>query len=170
VKEEWEDVDEYEGLYQVSSLGRVKSFQRYPIVGRILKPAHNRDGYLQVVLSRNRRHRTMLVHRLVAEAFLPRSPGQDEVNHKNGIKDDNRKSNLEWATHRQNCRHADEILGTMPHGEANGSATLTRRQVRQIRRLDANGKHSHRELAEVFGVDRSTVSKIVRRDAWKHIP
>jgi len=163
----WKDVVGYEGVYQVSSLGRVKSFQRYPVVGRILKPGKTTAGYLQVVLCRDGEQQHKLVHRLVAEAFLPRSPGNNEVNHKNGDKADNRVENLEWVTSSENRKHAIETLGT-GLGSANGNSKLTDRKVHQIRKLYATGKHTLAELAKMFDVALSTIGRVVRGDSWAH--
>ena len=109
--EEWLDVKGYEGLYQVSSDGRVKSLERTFIdkIGReryvkerILKPAIDRYGYLLVSLYAGGKQKNHTVHRLVCEAFHENPDNKPQVNHINEIKTDNRASNLEWATAREN--------------------------------------------------------------------
>lgn len=104
--EEWRDIDGYEGLYQISNIGRVKSFDRVvrtfggyrTIGGRIIKPHHDKDGYWRIGLSKDRKQKQHYVHRLVAKAFLENPDNLPVINHKNEIKDDDRVENLEWCT------------------------------------------------------------------------
>lgn len=170
-KEEWRDVKGYEGIYRVSNAGRVMSLKPGKRRHRhILKPYKRPDGYLEVDLWRDGKHKTLFVHRLVAEAFLEKpSPDHDVVNHRNGNKIDDRTDNLEWVTGPENEKHAAEN-GLKAHGEANGNARLTRDDAVKIRKLDAAGKHSQRELGKMFGVHHSTIGDIVRRETWKHVP
>lgn len=100
--EEWRDIAGYEGKYQVSNLGNVKSLQRKE---RLLKPASN-GSYLFVVLSKGGESKMHYVHRLVAQAFIPNAMNKCDVNHLNCVKTDNRAENLEWATRRENLVHA----------------------------------------------------------------
>jgi hypothetical protein len=96
MNEVWKDVNGYEGLYQVSNLGRVKSF----IQNRehILSPAKTKKGYLYVRLFKNDKRINFRVHRLVALAFIPNTKKLESINHKNEAKTDNRADNLEWCT------------------------------------------------------------------------
>ena len=108
--EEWRDVVGYEGLYQVSSEGRVKSLERTDSWGRtvkerILKPVVVGDGYLKVNLCAGGKPKRFLVHRLVCEAFHENTGNKSDVNHINEDKADNRACNLEWCTRRENCNH-----------------------------------------------------------------
>lgn len=118
MEEIWKDIKNYEGLYQVSNLGRVKSLDRYRICsknqsvcilkGQIRKLRNNGKGYLQVSLSDgHRNYKVFYVHRLVAEAFLENPFGLSDVNHINEIKGDNRVTNLEWSSHINNCNYGD---------------------------------------------------------------
>lgn len=120
--EEWRDVAGYEGRYQVSSMGRVKSLERKFInkIGReryvkecFLKPGADRGGYLRVGLCDGEKRKTFKVHRLVCEAFHENPDNKPQVNHINEIKTDNRASNLEWATARENSNFGtrNERLG-----------------------------------------------------------
>lgn len=115
--EQWKDIEGYEGLYQISNKGRVKSLARIKfkedgtIHGRvpsdfILKLAKNKKGYLRARIYKDSIPNSYMVHRLVASAFLEVDTVEREfVNHKNGIKDDNSASNLEWVTPRENQNH-----------------------------------------------------------------
>lgn len=97
----------YEGLYKVSNLGRILSLN-YRNTGKaeLMNPSANTDGYLKVNLSKNKEKKTCKVHRLVAETFIPNPDNLPEVNHIDEDKTNNRVSNLEWKTHRDNCNHA----------------------------------------------------------------
>ena len=99
--EEWRDVVGYEGRYQVSSMGRVKSFKWNK--ERFLKPRGNRGGYLQVNLyAGGGKPKKFYVHRLVCEAFHDNPDNKPQVNHVNEDKADNRACNLEWCTAEEN--------------------------------------------------------------------
>lgn len=107
----WKDINGYEGLYQVSSLGRVRSLDRLDRAGvfrkgKIIKSFTIPSGYNYVSLHKDGKKKNKSIHRLVALAFLERTSDNLDVNHKNGDKDDNRASNLEWCTHSDNMKHA----------------------------------------------------------------
>lgn len=103
--EEWRGVKDYEGLYQISNTGKVKSLYRNNeriLIGDIIK------GYLRVELTKNKKIKKFLVHRLVAQAFIPNPENKPYVNHIDGNKENNNVSNLEWCTQRENINHAWE--------------------------------------------------------------
>ena len=121
-QEEWKPIRGYEGLYDISDQGQVRSYHNNKwgkantpkiVAGRMGK------HYKTAILCNEKGKRTFYIHRLVAEAFLPKPHGSDYVNHKNGNKLDNSVANLEWCTHTENMRHAD----------ATGLATFRRTPV-----------------------------------------
>lgn len=118
MQEEWRDVIGYEGLYQVSNLGRVRSLDRYAccknnsqrlIKGRVLAFDYDKDGYPRVCLSNNGKHITVQVHRLVAQAFLPNPDNLPCINHKDECITNNRVDNLEWCTYKYNNNYGTHM-------------------------------------------------------------
>lgn len=123
--EEWREPPGYEGIFEVSSLGNIRSIRRTLSVsgrnasgpfsckrscgGQLLSPATTRLGYKQVCYDR----KSIFVHRLVALAFLDNPESKPFINHKNGVRTDNRVSNIEWCTHSENLRHAYRELGVI---------------------------------------------------------
>lgn len=114
MEEKWKDVKGFEGLYRVSSFGNVFSV-RY---GKNLSVWKDKDGYLRCSLTNNGKVRQTSIHRLVADSFIENKENKPEVNHKNGIRSDNRIENLEWVTSLENQRHKYNILGYFPSKES----------------------------------------------------
>ena len=162
----WRDIEGFEGHYQVSSTGLVRSLDRVIndkrqgpriVKGRMLKPAKDTRGYPCVVLSKDGKYKNFKVHRLVAGTFLMNPDKKPQVNHESGIKIDNGIWNLEWVTHTENMRHAFQ------NGLHPGKKTLTDDQVDQVRSEYVPGsKHANQyTLAEKYGVSQTTIEYVV---------
>lgn len=115
----WKPINKYEGIYEVSNLGRIRSLdriinkannKRQTIKGSIKKQTLNNKGYLKVTLWNNNKSETKEVQRIVAESFINNPKNKKQVNHINGIKTDNNVNNLEWCTPRENQIHSVNIL------------------------------------------------------------
>ena len=116
MKEVWKDIPGYEGIYQVSILGRVKSFDRvvirknkpeYVLSGKVLKHHDNGKGYKTVSLCKNGKPKTTYIHRLVAELFVPNPNNLPEINHKDENKANNKANNLEWCSAKYNKNYGN---------------------------------------------------------------
>lgn len=166
----WKDVVGFEGIYQVSNLGRVKRIKQSAgaKAGRVLKETLGRKGYVYLKLRKEGRRKRLSLSRLVAQAFIPNPENKPEVNHKNGIKAFNWPENLEWVTHSENHLHRSRILG-VGIGEKHGRAKLKNKDIPIIRRLLREGHLFQREIGEMFGVGRTTVSAINNKRNWAHI-
>lgn len=109
-QETWKDIPDYENLYQVSTLGRVRSAKTL----KPLVPQISDRGYLRVRLTKNKQRKTARVHRLVAYAFIPNVDMKPEINHINGNKTDNRVCNLVWVSKSENQKHSYRVLNRKP--------------------------------------------------------
>lgn len=178
--EEWRVIKDFPD-YEVSDLGRVRSKDRYIwqnfahgykqrfCKSSIIKPL-NAKGYRRVGLYHGNGKELFSVHRLVAEAFINNPQNKRVVNHKNGIKDDNRLSNLEWCTDSENCIHALKTgLRKAQKGSKSSRAKLTESDVILIRKLYNEYKIKQEIIGVIFGLKRGTVSSITTRKNWSHI-
>lgn len=114
-KEIWKDVCGWEGVYQISSHGRLKSFKQIK-EGKILSNTNKTGSYLSVVLRSGRNTKSTKMHRLVAENFIPNPENKPHVNHRDCNKQNNHVSNLEWVTPSENSRHAVKARPEMVAG------------------------------------------------------
>jgi hypothetical protein len=166
--EQWRPVPGYEGSYEVSDLGRIKSLPKRRRGERILQGSTCTDGYLQVGLCCGGMTRR-LVHSIVAEVFIGPRPEGLQINHIDGDKKNNDRRNLEYVTPRENIRHSfDTGLHVAPHGEAHCRAKLRPWHVRGIRYAVANGV-DRRRLREAFGITAGGIDSVVSRRSWRHV-
>lgn len=174
MEEIWKDVEGYEGLYQVSNLGKVRSidrevktstgFRKYK--GMVLKQRIVKE-YLYVNFGTRSTHR---VHRLIAKAFVPNPDNLPEVNHIDGNKLNNNIDNLEWCTSKENINHSwGKGLSKSRKGEKTNLSKLKEGDVLEIRRLHKTKKYKLRQLGAMFNVSEGCVSMIVNKLTWKHI-
>lgn len=108
--EEWRDVVGYEGYYQISNLGRVRNYKKHILSNHVAT-----NGYLLITLCKNKIKKHCLIHRLVAQAFIPNYNDYPVINHKNEIKSDNRVENLEWCTRSYNSRYGNRAKKFVEH-------------------------------------------------------
>lgn len=180
-KEIWRNVKGFEGYYQVSNLGRVRSTGKVVIKssrrgryyksickGKVLRLTPTKQGYLVVGLGDVGKSRAFHVHRLVLEAFVGPCPEGMECRHLNDNKIDNKLVNLKWGTREENV--ADMFVnGKRFRGEKHPWSRLNEGKVREIRNIYATGKHVQREIAKMFGIDTSTVSNIITGKRWGYV-
>ena len=142
----WKDIEGYEGLYQVSNKGRVKSLKYGK--ERILRPGIDRDGYYKIMLYNDSARKTFRLHRLVAEAFIPNLDNKPEVNHKDENKKNNCVENLEWIRHIDNCNYG----------------TRNKRLSRKLLQYSKDGEfikewQSAVEVKRVLGIDHGNIAR-----------
>lgn len=161
--EEWKEVKGYEGIYEISNTGKVKS-NRSSI---LLKLRKTKDGYPTCSLCLNGIKKKVLIHRLVCIAFILNPEKKKTVNHKDGIKTNNNVSNLEWATNKENNIHAWEngLIKPPDHnGELNPKSKLSLNDVKEIRAI---GKREFQYvLAKRYGVTQANISSILIGKSW----
>lgn len=167
IEEVWKPIKGHEGRYEISNFGRVRSLDMKVFNGRVYhdKPGRILKGskfgnYSGVFLGRNSRG---YIHRLVAETFLENPLNKKTVNHIDGNKNNNRADNLEWLTQEENNRHARQNGLNNMNGENNPSCKFSDDLVREIRSKYDTGLYMQSELAEMYGVSRMQINRIVRR-------
>ena len=178
----WKDVIGFEGAYQVSNFGNAKSVDRKVKhnfgglalkKGKLLKLIPDKDGYLRVNLKRQQKTNNRIVHRLVASAFIDNPENKPQVNHKNGIKNDNRVENIEWCTTFENRQHAYDTglqNSFTRQGEKNNFNKLREEDVRGIRLLyNKKNGFTQKRLSEIYGVTQSCVWNIIKNKTWKQL-
>jgi len=176
--EQWRPVAGYEGLYEVSDAGRVRSVDgerwngqiTHKFTGRILKQATS--AYKQVTLSKNKKLKTYRVHQLVADAFLPPCPGLRgrragcyQVDHINNNRFDNRACNLQWLTVRDNTYTKNPNALAKRLGSNHPNAVLNEQQVAELK----NSTEGAGVLAQRYKVSKGTIQDIRSGRIWKHV-
>lgn len=177
--ENWKDVIGYEGYYQVSDQGQIRSIERVVLsngkpfrnaASVVLKQSIRKDGYRQVSLWKNGKHQNGLVHQIVADAFLGPRPVGELVRHERGDKSDNRATSLLYGTHSQNCTDTVthgrcHFAGSHRTGETNPNAKITQAIADRIRERVAAGERM-KALVPIYGVSYSLIKRIVRKELW----
>ena len=168
----FKDVIGYEGFYQISNLGNVKSLSRtilkngkHPFKSKEKIIKNRINNYCYVTLCKNNTYKNFYVHRLVASAFINNTKNKNSVNHINGIKTDNRFENLEWCTYKENIQHAILIGLINQKGENSVNSKLTEKEVLEINKSNL----PHYELSLKYNTSKGNISNIKRKITWKHI-
>lgn len=154
----WKDIHEFEGKYQISNLGNIKSLARINNQGRwmcekILKPSYDKDGYLRIGLSKGSRneYKYFRINRLVALHFVDNLNNLPMVNHINGIRDDNKAENLEWCNNSHNQWHRCHINNNPPNNE------YKKRKVKSVKDNEIKIFNSILECAEYYNTSTSAI-------------
>lgn len=175
--ETWSAIPDFEGLYEASTLGRVRSLSRtvtrhdgytQSYRGQLLKCDNDHFGYPTVRLSREGRKKHLHIHIIVMCTFVGPRPEGMECCHKDGDPTNNRLDNLRYDTHAENMRDREKH-GTDNAGSRHGLSKLVEREVLAIRLEYTRGGTTYKRLGIKYGVDEHTVGLIIRRQRWKHI-
>lgn len=173
MSEIWKDIAGYEGYYQISDTGRVKSLKRAKrrVEDRILVQWDNKNGYFICTLNKPLTKKTTpKVHRLVAQAFIPNPADKPQVNHIDGNTKNNSVSNLEWVTNSENQKHAVKRIGRCYVGNNSPARKLTETQVLEIRSIKRVKKQpSYKEIGKRYGVSYGAIAAIRQGNNWKHL-
>jgi len=175
----WKDIKGFEGLYEISNTGKVRSKDREITYsnGRVHKykgeekkiQVRKKTGYNTVNLFKNQKYVQKYVHILVAEAFIPEEEGKTQINHKDGNKSNNTVENLERCTPKENIQHAFKTnLSINSRGEKSNLSKITEKQALEIMNLLDTG-YSRKEIVKKTGVKYSTIKRIHTNETWKHV-
>jgi hypothetical protein len=168
--EQWKPIPGYEGIYSISSIGRtrVDIGGRGRMAGMILKPRYTTDGYIKYMLRKDGKSRAFLSHRLVYAAFVRPLGCDEEIDHINGIKDDNAIGNLEPVSKLVNMQRSFARGRNMARGSRVSTSKLTEELVGAIKNRYRSGAIQAR-ICEEFGLPKSQVSKIILGKTWAHV-
>lgn len=177
IEQIWKDIPNYEGRYQISNDGKVRSLERKvylesrgiyrTVKGIILKGSPDTLGYPTVALWKDNKLDLRRIHRLVAEMYIPNPDNKPQVNHIDGDKTNNSYTNLEWVTMSENIKHAYKTNLADKRGEKHHNSTITNEQARQI-------KYGHKDMktkdiAKLYSISPATVCRIRSGERWKSI-
>ncbi len=168
-EEIWKEVRDYEGIYWVSNKGRIRNRSKI-IVSR------EKGGYKRISLSKSGKKRSFAVHRLVAFSFLPKpKEGRNEINHIDGVRNNNAPCNLEWCTRKENIKHAIEVTGNYTQHiglwkkiKNKKQSELSRSDVLKIKKLLSEGVTGYR-ISKIFKVNTNTIYAIKRNQTHVNI-
>jgi len=163
MNEIWRQIKDYEGIYEVSNLGNIRTIR----TGIIRVCQLHKYGYITVRLSKNGKVKKVLVHRLVAQAFTHTVENKPYITHIDGDRQNNIVANLKWTNASESTNQALKTGAKIPpRGEDNGHAKLTKTDVLEIRQL-CEQELTQKEICEIYGVDQTQVSRINTRKTWR---
>lgn len=168
----WKDVKGYEGLYRVNPNGEIYSLISQKIIKPFYRGSRENNKYLVVDLHQNKKGKTVSVHRIVAEAFIPNPNNLPCVNHKDGNKYNNSVENLEWCTYSENNLHACKTgLKVIPNGTTSKLSKLTYDEVVEIKKclILGDSQYGTRPLAKKYGVDHNVILDIYHDIKYKDV-
>lgn len=173
-EEQWKPVDGYDNKYFISSFGRIKSFVTSPqhpknIGGVILAQSITKKGYCRCDLSKGNNKQAHSVHRLVGIAFVPNPENLPQINHKKGIKTDNRYHQIEWNTCQQNIQAAFDTGIKTVAAEKHPRSLFTNEQVKEMRKLFDEGKVAVNKIADQFQTSYNTAWRIVKSYNYQNV-
>ncbi len=178
-KEIWKDIVGFEGYYQVSNFGNVKSLERKcKALGNKLRTVPSkakavtidRYGYPKVSLDKDGHSYYFTIHRLVAQTFIPNPENKPQVNHIDGNKQNNCVENLEWCTAKENTDHSWKMgLQKIKHGSQRAWAKMNEEKVKEARKTYSLGGVSLKELAKKYNICSQALHNIILRKTWKHV-
>lgn len=169
--EVWKPIKRYDGKYDISNFGRVRSFKTRNRKPKILKQYKEANGYMRLGVSHNAKRDHISVHREVGIYFIPNPDNKPNINHKDGNRENNHYSNIEWCTQSENIQHAYDT-GLRPFdkkGEAHHNSKLTEKDVLSIKKDLKEGIKSQSDIAKDYPVDASVISNINTGKLWSHI-
>lgn len=173
----WRDVVNFEGFYEVSNYGNVRSVDReikyedgrvYSYKSKILSFNNTKQGYYSAHLYKNCVRKNRKVHIIVAETFLPNPLGLTDVNHKDGNKLNNHVDNLEWTSRLQNMQHGFSTGLINNTGTNHGNNIYSDEQIIHVKRLLVL-RRPHKEIEAVTGVKKGTIEQISQGRQWTHL-
>lgn len=167
-EEAWLPVVGFEQFYEISNLGRVCSLRFISTRGPAIMKSGMSRGYSGIILYKEKKAVRLTIHRMVMEALVGSRPLNYDINHKNGIKHDNRLENLEYVTKSENRKHAFRIGLQSNQGINHSRAKLNDEKVRRIRLLISLGV-SRKQIAMDMGVTTACISGIKSGRNWSHV-
>jgi hypothetical protein len=175
------DITGYERLYKINKSGKILSLPkkrgRFQQGEKFLKHNTDKDGYKTITLYKNGIQKTYKIHRLVAKEFISNPENKPFINHKNGIKNDNKIKNLEWCTQSENEKHArrtglkktsQQTIDTISK-QGKKARAFNELQIREIREKVKRPEYNTVSLGRIYGVASSTIGRIARNESYKEI-
>ena len=160
----YKEIPQTNGEYLINEFGQVFSSK----TNKLLKYHKHGIGYISVCIKRDNKFRHYSIHRLLAETFLPNPESKPCVNHKNGIKSDNRLENLEWSTYSQNNKHAFDLkLNNAVVGSKRHTSTVDEETILKIRKMNETMNFS--QISKELNLGYTLVRNACLKKSWKHI-